>query len=407
MIALSMAAKNVRANKKRSVVTILLTTVTTALLVYASAFMDGSHRKMIESAVEIYPGYLQITNKDFRETPGYDNLIFNSAEVAQGLAKVPEIAAFGARFESFVLFAAREKAIGAMFTGIEPEREADLSRLRDSLSKGRYLNPDDGNALYLGCELAKKLKVDVGDELAFIGNGADYSFAADMLEVVGIFKTGLFDFDASASFVNKPYFDRVMASDNMATHYVVLPKEPDRARELAGIIQPHLGRDLVAESWEQTMGSLVEAMEVDSIFGYITLGIIFVVIFFVVMIYTLLAVFARIREIGILRAVGTTPGQVLGMLLAESAILGLVSVVLGGLVGGAVAYYFQVNPIEFTAYEEQFKQYGLAVTALPCAFDPTTILRDMGIMFLVTMLSTLYPILKVNSYQPVEAMHHV
>ena len=63
------------------------------------------------------------------------------------------------------------------------------------------------------------------------------------------------------------------------------------------------------------MAGLVKAMKLDSVFGYITLGIIFIVIFFVIMIYTLLAVFARIQEIGILRAIGTTPNQILGQLL--------------------------------------------------------------------------------------------
>jgi ABC-type lipoprotein release transport system permease subunit len=403
----AIAWRNVQANKKRSAVTIILIMVTTALLVYSSAFMDGSHRKMIQTAVEIYPGYLQITHQDFRENPSYDNLIFDVDKIDRLLTGSAGVAAHGARFESFVLFAAQEKAIGAMFTGIEPDKETSLSHLESSLVRGRYLAKNDTNSLYLGHDLAKRLKVDVGDSLAFIGNGADYAFAADKVTVVGIFKTGLFDFDASASFVNKAYFDTVMASENIATHFVVLPQHPEEVEELAALLNQGLASDYRAMGWQQSMSGLVEAMEVDSVFGYITLGIIFIVIFFVIMIYTLLNVFSRVREIGIQRAIGTTPRQILAMLLGESAILGLAGVLLGGLLGGAVAYYFYLFPMEFPSYEEQFKQYGLAVTSMPCAFEVPTILRDMGIMFLLSMLSTLYPIIKVNSYQPVEAMHHV
>ena len=401
------AWRNVRANKKRSIVTVALITVTTALLVYSSALMDGSHNKMIQAAVEIYPGYLQITHRDFRDTPSYDNLIFDTGAIAGLVAQTRGIAAQGARFESFVLYAAGEKAVGAMLTGIEPGPEKALSRLHSSLVKGRYLKNDDTNALYMGVELAKRLKVDVGDTLAFIGNGADYSFAADKVKIVGLFKTGLFEFDASATFLNKPYFDQMMASVNLATHYIVLPQNPALVEELAASLQQKLSDEYRAESWQQTMTGLVEAMEIDSIFGYITLGIIFIVIFFVVMIYTLITVFSRIREIGILRAIGTTPGQVLAMLLGESVILSLISVLLGGLIGGVIAYYFYLNPMEFPSYEEQFKQYGLAVTSMPCAFEPMTIFRDMAIMFMLSILSGLYPILQVNCYQPVEAMHHV
>ena len=404
---LRFALKNIWANKKRSIITVILTSVTTALLIFDSAFMTGSHNKMIESAVEIYPGYLQITHRDFRDNPSLDNLIFDTQAIRYVLAGQPDIDVFGERFESYVLFAAGDKAVGGMLTGIEPEREKRLSRLFASLKKGEYLEPGDGPFLYIGSELARRLHVDVGDELAFIGSGADYSFAADNLTVKGIFQTGLFDFDASASFVSKSYFDEVMAADGLATHIVVLPSRPRDVAGLSSRLDSQIGADYQALNWQQTMASLVQAMKVDSIFGYITFGIIFMVILFVVMIYTLLAVYARIREIGILRALGTTPGQILRMLLLESILLSFISVVLGGIIGGILAWYFQVHPIVFSGFDEQFKQYGLAASALPTEFSLPAILRDMAVMFVLAVLSTLYPILKVNHYRPIEAIHHV
>ena len=401
------AIRNITAYKKRSIVTILLTSITTALLVFSSAWMDGSHYTMIKNAVEIYPGYIQITGKEFRTNPSLDHLIFDAETIDRKLAQNDGIAYFGARFESFVLFAADEKAVGGMLTGIEPEKEIHLSRLSSSLKTGEYLSADDTNQVYIGHELAKRLKLDVGDEVAFVGSGADYSFAADNLRIKGIFQTGLFDFDAGSAFLAKGYFDRIIAAENYATHFIVLPKRPEHAEELAAAIADDIGPEYQSASWNQTMAGLVKAMKLDSIFGYITLGIIFIVIFFVIMIYTLLTVFARIREIGILRAIGTNPKQILALLLLESSLLALVSVVIGGLIGGAFAYYFYLNPIVFSGFEEQFKQYGLATSSMPTAFMPFVILRDMVVMFVLSVLSTLYPILKVNRFQPVEAIHHV
>ncbi len=404
---LKIAIKNIVVYKRRSIITIVLTCFTTALLVFASAFWDGSHNKMIESAVEIYPGYLQITQKDFRKTPSYDNLIFDAQSVRNTLTGISGIDIFSERFESFVLFSSGEKAVGGMFAGIEPKKEERLSRLKKSLKKGEYLSPDDYAKLYIGSELAKRLKVDTGDILSFVGTGADFSFAADNVTVKGIFQTGLFDFDASAAFVNKSYFDDIMAAKNYATHFIVLPDKPENAGELAATISQKLGKEYQSLSWQKTMEGLVQGMKVDSIFGYITLGIIFIVIFFVIMIYTLLTVFARMREIGILRAVGTTPSQILRLLLLESALLGMVSVIGGGLIGGALAYYFELNPIVISGYEEQFKQYGLAASSMPAIFSLSTLVRDMIVMFVLTVLSTLYPILKVNGYRPIDAIHHV
>lgn len=404
---LRLAQRNVFANKERSVITMLLGVVSTALLVFSSAWMDGSHQQMIKNAVEIYSGYIQITGAKFRNSPRFEHLLFDVEKLQKEVETVSGVELFSPRFESFVLYSVGEKAVGGMLTGIDPEKEKRISRLHASLKEGTYLSRNDTNQLYIGNELARRMKVGVGDELVFVGSGADYSFAADKLVVKGIFQTGLFAFDASSAFLAKPYFDLIMAAENIASHGIVLPSAPDQADLLAGKIGRKIGTEFQSASWLETMAALVKSMKLDSAFGYITLGIIFMVIFFVIMIYTLLAVFARIREIGIMRAIGTTPKQILTILLLESSMLGLVSVLIGGLIGGTFAYYFYIHPMVFGGFEEQFKQYGLAVSAMPTAFEPLTILRDMAVMFVLLLLSTLYPIIRVNRYQPIEAIHHV
>lgn len=401
------ALKNILAYKKRSLVTFILTAISTALLIFSTAFMDGSHSTMIQSAVEVYPGYIQITGKDFRETPGLDNLIEDVNAIRTVLENTENIDTYAARFETFVLYAAGEKAIGGLFTGIEPEKEQRLSRLAQSLIEGNWLSATDQPQIYIGTVLADKLKVRVGDTISFIGTAADYSFAADNLIVEGIFQTGLYDFDASSAFVSKKYFDMIMGANNMATHMIVLPEIPDNAETLAMEIDLQLEAGYECLSWQQTMTGLLQAMELDSVFGYITLGIIFIVIFFVIMIYTLLMVFTRIREIGVLRAIGTSPIQIFTILLSESAMLSVAGVILGGILGGMVAYYFQVHPIMPSGYEEQFKQYGLVQTAMPATFSLALILRDMTIMLILATGSTIYPIVRVLGYNPVEAINHV
>ena len=307
MIPWKLVLKNIRGYRKRSVVTVVLSAITTALLVFSSAIMDGSHNTMIKNAVEIYPGYMQITHRDFRDTPGYENLIFDLDSLHRSLASIPGIAVYGARFETYVLYSTEARSVGGMLTGIEPRAEEQLSRMASSLYEGEYLDDEDGAVVYIGFELAKRLKVGIGDELAFIGNGTDYSMAADVVTVKGTFRTGLFDFDASAAFMNKRYLDEIMVSGNMATHVIVLPENVEECGKLEERINQQVDGDNVAESWSRTMASLVQAMKLDSVFGYITLGIIFIVIFFVIMIYTLLTVYARVREVGVMRAVGTTP----------------------------------------------------------------------------------------------------
>ncbi|MEA3288755.1 MAG: FtsX-like permease family protein [Campylobacterota bacterium] len=402
------ALKNISRNKARSIVTILLSSFATAILVFSTALMDGEHKVFLQSAVELYPGYIQVTHKDFKDEPSLDNIILDSSKVVKDINTQKGVELTASRFETFVLFSSDIKSVGGLLAGVEPVNESKVSKLKESLLKGEYLKDDESNSLYIGYELARNLKIDIDDKVSYIGTGADYSFTADNLIVKGIFQTGLFDFDASSAFVSKKYFDEMFVSSGMATHIVVLPKVKEDARVVSDEISKVIPKSLVSKSWDESMEALIKAMELDSIFGYITLGIFFIVIFFVILIYTFISVFARIKEIGILRAIGTKQKEILQMLLFESSVLALVSVIIGGIIGAAIAYYFNINPIDFgSEFDEQFKQYGLVNTKLPTDFNVVNILRDMFIMFILCVASTLYPIIKINKFKPKEAMDHV
>ena len=132
-----------------------------------------------------------------------------------------------------------------------------------------------------------------------------------------------------------------------------------------------------------------------------------IIIFFVIMIYALLTIFARTREIGIMRAIGTTPAQVFGILMLETLILGIFSVVLGGIIGGWAAYYYELHPIYLQSLEETYRQYGIVDAVLPTEFTWASVFKGMGYMLGLNLLVTLYPIIRVNRYAPVEAIRHV
>lgn len=413
MILFKMAWRELITHKKRSVVTILLSAFSTALFIFVNALNNGSHNQLIRSSVEVYPGYVQVTNKAFEDNPSFDNLIFDAKKVNQDLHVVNGIGRIANRFEAYALYSTNEQSIGGMFTAIEPENEANVSRLKRSLVAGEYLSSDDTNALYLGVELAKRLKVGVGDTLSFISTGADYSFSADNLVVKGLFKTKLYEFDNGAGFVNKRYFDEVMHSSNIATHIIIKPDDISQIDAITLNAQQAVGKEFEVKNYKTTLEDLILAMEIDTIFGYITLGIFFIVIFFVIGIFAFLSVYGRIRQIGVLRAIGMTPTGVMGMLLIEALILGFLSIGIGGSVGGYASSYYEKNPIQLTSIvdvdaEEYAKQYNMvAESSFPTEFNLPKIMLQMLIMIFLNILTVIYPIIMINRFTPTEAIRYV
>jgi len=402
-----LALKNILHYKGRTIVTFALTFFSSLLFIVYVAFMDGSHEHMLKSTLDIYENALHIYKKGYREEGGYDYLLEDVSAVEALLAKTKGVSAYAPRLESFALLSTPRDSVGTMVVGIDPERETRLSKASEALRTGRYLENNDTNAIYLGAELANRLKLKTGDVVALIGTATDYSFAADNLHVVGTFKTGLFEFDASSAFVNKRYYDTLMLSADMASYVVVSVGDLAALGQTVAALETTLPETLEAVPWTTLMHAQVEAMEVDSVFGYISMGVFFVVIFFVIMIFSFLNIVGRTRELGMLRAIGLSPHRVTALLLTEMLLIAAGAVGLSVVIGAPVTWYYELHPIVIQGIAEAYKEYGIVDDQIPMRFDGFTIGWNAGVVFALNMLAVLYPIAVVNRQSPMEAMRHV
>lgn len=402
-----LALKNILHYKGRTIVTFMLTFLSSLLFIVYVAFMDGSHAHMLTSALDVYENALHIYKKGYREEGGYDYLIEDESGVETVLSETAGVKDYAPRLESFALLSTPRDSVGAMIVGVEPERERTLSKIAEALNEGRYLEDNDTNGIYLGTELAARLKVGVGDSIALIGTATDYSFAADNFRVVGTFKTGLFEFDASSAFVDKHYYDTLMLSQNMASYIVVSVDDLNNLEHVVADIASRLPESYEAVPWTTLMHAQVEAMEVDSVFGYISMGVFFVVIFFVIMIFSFLNIVGRTRELGMLRAIGLSPGNVILLLLVEMLMLAVSAIGLSVIIGAPITWYFELHPIIIEGIAEAYKDYGIVDDQIPMRFDWFTILWNAAVVFALNMLAVIYPIVVINRQSPMEAMRHV
>ncbi len=155
------------------------------------------------------------------------------------------------------------------------------------------------------------------------------------------------------------------------------------------------------------MKSMVELMKIDSLFGYISISLFFLVIFFVIMIYGFINVSTRIKEFGILKSIGLSDRDIDRLLFYEIFILTTGALMLATPLGAGLAYYFEFYPIVIPGMSEMYKEYGVVSDEVPTRFEPLTIIWNVLVVFFLNLLSILYPMFYVRSFTPVEAMRHV
>ncbi len=403
----SLALKNIFFYKSRSITTFVLTFVAALFFIVYVALLDGSHKSMLENSLKVYTGAIEIYKKGYRDIGGSEYLLRDVSSIEAKLAHIEGIKSFTSRYETYGLLSARNDSSAAMLVGVNPTKEALQSELKTALVSGEFLSEKSGNCLYMGVDLAKKIHTKLGEELSFIGSASDNSFAADLLCVCGLFKTGSFEFDSSGAFLSKSYFDTLMLSKNMASYITVDVDDLEKVEQVKDAIEAVLPDDLEVLTWKTLMHAMVQAMEVDSIFGYISMSLFFVVIFFVIMIFAFINVSSRVREFGTLRCIGLSSRQITLLLFYEIFILSSLAIVLAAPMGAYTAYYFSLHPIIIEGMSETYKEYGVVSDALPLRFSLFTISWNVGVIYVLNFLSVIYPIKYINSFKPIEAIKHV
>ncbi|MEA1982964.1 MAG: FtsX-like permease family protein [Campylobacterota bacterium] len=404
----SLALKNTLFYKSRSITTFVLTFISTLFFILYVSLMDGSHNSMLENSLKVYTGAIEIYKKGYRDIGGNEYLLHNVDEIEKKIATVAGVNSFTSRYETYGLLSSKEYSSAAMVAGVNANKEVGMSQLKESLVEGEFLSESSQNCIYMGADLKKKLHITLGNEISFIGAASDNSFAADLFRLCGVFKTGSYEFDSSASFVSREYFDTLMLSKSMASYITI------NVDDLAEVdrVQKEIERLLDDEAlevltWKTLMKAMVEAMEVDSVFGYISMSLFFVVIFFVIMIFGFINVSSRVREFGTLRSIGLSRSNIRALLTWEIFILSTLAVLTATPIGAYIAYYFSVNPIIIEGMSETYKEYGIVSDEMPLSFDMFTIFWNVLVIYTLNFLSVIYPIRFINSFKPVEASRHV
>jgi len=404
----SLAVKNILFYKSRSITTFFLTFISAFFFIVYVAMMDGSHKSMLENSLKVYTGAIEIYKKGYRDIGGSEYLIRNLDQIEKELLDIKGLTSFTSRYETYGLLSSKEFSNAVMLGGIDPQKERIHSQLEEALAEGVYLTKESNNCLYMGEGLQEKLHVKIGEEVSYIGSASDNSFAADIFRVCGLFKSGSYEFDSSAAFVTRSYFDTLFLSKNMASYITVSVDDLLKVDDIQKSIERKISNEtLEVLTWKTLMKSMVEAMQVDSIFGYISMSLFFVVIFFVIMIFSFINVSSRVREFGTLRCIGVSRANIRTLLFFEILILSTAAILLAAPLGAYVAYYFSVYPIIIEGISETYKEYGIISDELPFSFDVFTITWNVGVVYVLNILSTLYPIHFINAFKPLEASKHV
>jgi len=403
-----MAWRNIWRNPRRTILTVCAITFASVLLVFMLSFQFGSYATMINTSVKINTGHLQIQADKYLKKKNIRYTIPDPDKITAILNHIPEVASYTLRAQAFSLISSENRTYGAVVTGIDPQREPTVSRIKKLIREGNFLTEHDANQALVGRLLAKNLRVTIGDELTLLGQGRDGSIAATVVQVKGIFSSGIDEFDRSAIQIPLSTFQETFTMGHAVHEVVIIAKSLTDVPSIKARIQADLsaidnGRSFKVFDWQELMPGLRQAIEMDLISGLIFYGLLIIVVAFSILNTFLMAIFERKKEFGVMMAIGTTPRRLTKVLLIESMSMTAIGIAVGIILGIAITYYFQIHGIDFAAGSEILSQYGITGRMYPKLSLLSVSVGPCMVLFF-TFVAALYPALKVRQLRPVEAM---
>lgn len=375
----------------------LLTTILYSGLV--EGYLDGMERNVLDLEV----GDVQIFAGDYRSNPSIHTKINDSKQL---LARLEE-AGFPAsgRLLAFGLVAADETSAGASFRGLDVERDVAVSEVSKRLDRGEWLDPADPKGVVIGRGLARSLEIDLGGELLVITQGADGSMAYELYYVSGVLR-GISDaIDRTGVFMTEASFRELMTLSE-GVHQIIVRRPAELDIVAAQQRIQELATDYDVRSWRQLMPTIASMLDAGRAAMILMGFIIYLAIAILILNAMLMAVFERIRELGVLKALGFSPFALMGLILLESLIQTAMAIGVGLALGIPGLLYLANVGIDLGTLAGT-SILGMAMDPTwRAAFNARVLVTPVVMLAGMVLLAVSYPAAKAAMLRPVEAMRH-
>ena len=403
---LPLAYRNIWRRKLRAVTTMGAMALAGAIMIFYTSLMSGMLEAIERNLILMNLGDAQIHKQGYRSDPDLYTRIDKYEEILAGL----DAGGFfsSPRLFGFGLVAHQQNSAGVSIMGVDIEREKTVTQTYKHLSSGVWLDDSDPRGVVVGRKLAKILDVKLGGELVLVGQAADGSMANDLYQVRGVLK-GVGDaVDRGGLFMTQKALRDFMSIPDGVHEIVIMRKDRSEPLEAAMARITEAAGDNEAKSWAQLQPMMAELLKVSDASLIVMILIMYAAVGMVTLNAMLMSVFERIREFGIMKAVGVSPTQVLAVVIFEAVIQVTLACAVAMGVGIPVSLYYERHGINLSAMGEGVSVGGVTWDpTIFCNLTTKSVEAPMVTLVVIVFLAVIYPGIKAAVIRPVEAIHHI
>jgi len=401
-IVLRLAWRNLWRNFRRTTIMLAAVVVGVWAMIFMIALMRGMVDDMLLDGIRSLPGHVQIHHPNFRDDPTVNNLLPSPDEDLIAALDRPDVVAWSSRVRVPAVVMSERSSRGVTLVGIDPAAEAAISFVADDMAEGRFLEGPEDPGLILGRRLVERLETEVGKRVVVMTQDPDNEIADRGFRIIGVYEAQVASTEEAYAFAGRDTLQAMLGIGDQVSEIAVLGLDYRAVERLYQRIDAAAGDRAEVLPWNELDRYLSGMLGMMDGFVLVWIVVIFLALSFGLVNTLVMAVFERVREIGLMMALGMKPGVILGQIVAESLML------LGiGLFFGNVLAWVSIQPLK-GGIDISVVSDGMEMMGVGNVLTPSLRAGDMALATVVVLvlgfLASLSPAVRASRYHPVEAI---
>lgn len=414
MMHLIIAWRNIWRNPRRTLVILGAVIIGVWSMILMGALMRGMEAEMVNNAIAELTGSIKIHHRNYGDDPVVENAMADTEQLEGAIERIAGTHdRWAKRIRVNAVAANARHSRGVILVGIEPDREADISFVSRAVTAGRYLGMDDGNKIIVGRAFLKKFDTKIGNKVILMSQDTTGSLASVAFNIVGVFTASSQAMEQQFVFVPLARAAAMLKMGTSISEISIRLAEIDitgRHEQMVAdqlkesLSQPGLpGPDLAVETWQQRLPMISAYLGISGSILYIWYIVVFVAMGFGLVNTTLMAIFERMREFGLMKALGMGPLQIVRGVVTETFFLLILGISAGMTLGFGTVAGIANRGIDLSALAAGAEMWGIPRILYPRIWGQDVAVAGAVVMVLGLLVS-LYPAVKAARFTPVQAM---
>ena len=396
-----LAWRNLWRNYRRTVIMLLAIALGVWAMIFMTALMRGMVDDMVQQGIVALPGHVQVHAEAYRDDPSITHSLPAPGKAMLEVLESRQVIAWSSRIKVPAMISSEYENRGISLLGIDPEGELALGFDPDDIVAGQFLTDAGDGGVVIGRKLAERLETRLGKRVVVMSQDPGNTIADRGFRIVGIFKAELENREETIVYAGRDVVQAMLRVGNDVSEIAVLGHDYRTPEKLAADLgDAAAGFEVL--SWLELDPYLSTMMKVMDGFVLVWMVVIFLALSFGLVNTLMMAIFERVREIGLMRALGMRPSAIVYEILVESLMLLALGLLLGNVLAVSTIIPLK-SGIDVSVVAEGMEMMGASSMLYPVLQWPDVLLANT-VVIVLGILTSLLPAWRASQYRPVEAL---